>query len=96
MGADDASAALTPTGIRDGHNITVFHNIDFVATFGHQVGTPLTVEVFRGPHLIARAAGPAVATAEGPGLEVNHGPEFAAQPGDCWEGATPDIRRGRV
>jgi hypothetical protein len=62
----DANAALTePGSVRTGHNVSVFHEIDFVATFGHQVGTPLRVEVFRGSHLIARAEGPAVSTPEG-------------------------------
>ncbi|HEX2104343.1 MAG TPA: chitobiase/beta-hexosaminidase C-terminal domain-containing protein [Solirubrobacteraceae bacterium] len=89
----DAHAALTePGSVRAGHNVSVFHEIDFVATFGHQVGTPLRVEVFRGPHLIARAAGPAVSTPEGGGLEVNHGPEGAPVAGDCWSKATADIK----
>jgi hypothetical protein len=89
----DANAALTaPGSVRANHNVSVFHEIDFVATFGHQVGTPLRVDVFRGPHLIARAAGPAVSTPEGGGLEVNHGPETTAGPGDCWSKATADIR----
>jgi hypothetical protein len=89
----DANAALTePGSVRTGHNVSVFHEIDFVATFGHQVGTPLRVEVFRGSHLIARAEGPAVSTPEGGGLEVNHGPEGTPAPGDCWSKATADIR----
>jgi len=89
----DANAALTaPGSVRAGHNVSVFHEIDFVATFGHQVGTPLRVEVFRGPNLIARAEGPAVSTPEGGGLEVNHGPEVVAGPGDCWSKATADIK----
>jgi hypothetical protein len=89
----DANAALTaPGSVRAEHNVTVFHEVDFVATFGHQVGAPLRVEVFRGPHLIARAAGPAASTPEGGGLEVNHGPEGTAGPGDCWANATADIK----
>jgi hypothetical protein len=91
--SSDAEAALTePGSVRTGHNVSVFHEIDFVATFGHQVGTPLRVEVFRGPHLIARAAGPAVSTPEGGGLEVNHGPAGAPAAGDCWANATADIK----
>jgi hypothetical protein len=89
----DANAALTePGSVRTGHNVSVFHEIDFVATFGHQVGTPLKVEVFRGTHRIASAAGAAVNTPEGGGLEVNHGPEVTAGPGDCWSKATADIK----
>ena len=54
-----AVAALVPTmlsttpaegtvvNVAEGHNITVFHNIDFVAVFGYSLGEELTVEVFR-------------------------------------------------
>ena len=89
-----AHAALpAPGSVRAGHNVSVFHEIDFVATFGHQVGTPLRIEVLRGPHVIARAAGNAVSTPEGGGLEVNHGVELASPgPGDCWANATADIK----
>ena len=52
------------------------------------------MDVYRGPHKIASASGPAVDTPEGPGLEVNHGPDGVAVRGDCWEGATPDILPG--
>ena len=92
-----ASASLTGNGVRAGSNITVFHNIDFVAVFGYgPVGQPVTVEVLRDGVLIGSASGPAI-DAEGlPGLEVNHGPEGAAVDGDCWEGHTPDIRPGDV
>lgn len=76
-----------------GHNITVFHNIDFVATFGHAAET-FTVEVRRNGVLIGSSTGPTVDTPEGPGLEVNHGPEGPAVDGDCWVGHTPDIRPG--
>jgi hypothetical protein len=103
-------AALAPTAmstmpaegtvvgeITPGHNVTVFHNIDFVATFGHTAGlTPdeLTVEVRRNGVLIGTSTGPAAGDAPEAGLEVNHGPEGPAGPGDCWEGHTPDIRPG--
>jgi hypothetical protein len=92
-----ATASETGNGVRDGSNITVFHNIDFVAVFGYgPVGSPVTVEVLRGGATIGTATGPAI-DAEGlPGLEVNHGPEGAAVAGDCWEGHTPDIRPGDV
>ena len=83
----------TVVDIAAGHNITVFHNIDFVATFGHAAET-LTVEVRRNGVVIGSTSGPTVDTPEGPGLEVNHGPAGAAQPGDCWVGHTPDIRPG--
>jgi Chitobiase/beta-hexosaminidase C-terminal domain len=65
--------------------------------FGYgPVGSPVTVRVLRRGVVIGSASGPAI-DAEGlPGLEVNHGPEGAARPGDCWEGATPDIKPGDV
>ncbi len=88
-----APAEGTVVDIAPGHNITVFHNIDFVATFGHAAET-LTVEVRRNGVVIGSTSGPTVATPEGPGLEVNHGPEGPAVDGDCWVGHTPDIRPG--
>jgi hypothetical protein len=87
-----ASAAVGPAGIRAGMNITTFHNIDFIGSFGHAAGDPVRVDVIRGGHRIATAAGAAIPV-EG-ALEVNHGPEGAALPGDCWEGGTPDVRPG--
>jgi hypothetical protein len=76
------------------HNITVFHNIDFVATFGHGLGDDLTVEVRRNGVVIGTATGAAAGEAPEIGLEVNHGPEGAPVAGDCFEGGTPDIRPG--
>ena len=58
----------------------------------------MTVTVERNGVLIGTATGAAAdpeAAGVG-GLEVNHGPEAAALPGDCWEGNTPDIRPGDV
>src|SRR3712207_2049605 len=85
-------------GVRPGHNVSVFHNPDFVAAFGYPVGEPLTVEVYRNDVKIGSATGPAVAVNEGlplaGALEVNHGPVGAPQPGDCWTGITPDILPG--
>ena len=97
VAAVPASGTQTGPGVRPGSNITVFHNIDFVAVFGYgPVGRPVTVRVLRRGVVIGSASGPAI-DAEGlPGLEVNHGPEGAARPGDCWEGSTPDIRPGDV
>jgi len=102
-----AVAALVPTmlsgtpaegtvvSVADTHNITVFHNIDFVAVVGYAEGELLTVEVVRNNNVIGTATGAARGDAvEGFGLEVNHGPEGAPLDGDCWEGATPDIRPG--
>ncbi len=91
-----ASATLSGPGVAAGHNITVFHNIDFVAVFGWGLGDTLTVTVQRDGVPIGTATGAAVETPEGPGLEVNHGPAGAPLPGDCWEGHTPDIRPGDV
>ena len=76
------------------HNITVFANIDFVATFGHGLGDTLTVEVRRNGVVIGTATGSAAGEAPEIGLEVNHGPEGAPVAGDCFEGGTPDIRPG--
>ena len=93
--APSASATLVSEfPVPADHNITVFHNIDFVATFGWDLGENLKIEVLRNDVVIGSAEAPAVATAEGNGLEVNHGPEAAAVDGDCWEGHTPDIRPG--
>ncbi len=93
--AGQAWGSLTgPDSVRPGKNITVFHNSDFVAVFGYPVGKRLTVDVYRGPHRIATAFGPAVAAEGSYGLEVNHGPEGPAVQGDCWEGHTPDILPG--
>ena len=81
-------------GVRDGKNITVFGNLDFIAAFGYRVGEQLTVDVYRGDTRIATAFGPAVNTPEGGGLEVNHGPAGTPTQGDCWEHFTPDVRAG--
>ncbi len=87
-------------GVRDNHNVAVFHNLDFVAAFGYPVGDPLKIEVFRGPDLIGTASGPAQDIDEGllltGALEVNHGPEGEAQPGDCWSEplGVPNVRPG--
>jgi hypothetical protein len=85
----------TVVTVADGHNITVFHNIDFVAVVGYAEAEELTVEVVRNGVTIGTATGPARGDAvEGFGLEVNHGPEGAPLAGDCWEGGTPNIRPG--
>jgi hypothetical protein len=84
----------TVVNVANGHNITVFHNLDFVAVFGYTLGEELTVEVFRGQTLIGTATGNAAGEAPEIGLEVNHGPEGVPQPGDCWEGNVPNIRPG--
>ncbi|MEA2289894.1 MAG: hypothetical protein QOD55_1891 [Solirubrobacteraceae bacterium] len=83
--------------IRPGNHILVVHNIDFVGAFGnHTPGETMSIDVYRGDHHVAHAAGPAVAGIEGTtgGLETNHGPEGAPGPGDCWDGGTPDIKPG--
>ncbi|MGH2820680.1 MAG: chitobiase/beta-hexosaminidase C-terminal domain-containing protein [Actinomycetota bacterium] len=92
--APSSSAMPTGSGVRAGKNVAVFHNLDFVAAFGYPIGKPMTVEVFRNGVEIGSATGPAVATPEGGGIEVNHGPEGAPRPGDCWTRTTPDIRPG--
>src|SRR5688500_6889019 len=51
--APSASATLVAAEpIADGRNITVFHNIDFVAAFGWPVGEEITVSVLRNGVLI--------------------------------------------
>jgi hypothetical protein len=84
----------TVVDVNPAHNITVFANIDFVATFGHGLGDELTVEVRRNGVVIGTATGAAAGDAPEIGLEVNHGPEGAPVAGDCFEGGTPDIRPG--
>jgi hypothetical protein len=106
MGVAASVAALAPTAVSTmpaqgtvvdvaaGHNVTVFHNIDFVAVFGHGAGDDVTVQVRRNGVEIGTATGAAAGDAPEIGLEVNHGPEGAPVAGDCWEGHTPDIRPG--
>jgi hypothetical protein len=96
IAAPAANAEVISVG--DGRNVGIFHNIDFIAGFGWQEGLPLTVEVFRNGQRIGSASGPTIAVDEGlplaGALEVNHGPEGAPQPGDCWTNYTPDIMPG--
>ena len=106
MGVAASIAALAPTAVAtmpaegtvkqmsDGHNVTVFSNIDFVAVFGHAAGDAVTVSVLRNGVEIGTATGSAAGDAPEIGLEVNHGPEGTPVAGDCWEGHTPDIRPG--
>ena len=94
VGLAPATATVGPAGIAPGINITVFHNIDFVATFGWTVGEAVTVDVIRNGVTIGSAAGPAIDTPDGGALEVNHGPAGVPQDGDCWTGHTPDVRPG--
>jgi hypothetical protein len=90
--ASPAGADTGPAGVRAGNNLTVFHNIDMIGSFGHTPGEKVQVDLFRGGHRIASVRGSAVSTPDGGALEVNHGPAGAPRPGDCFEGATPDIR----
>jgi hypothetical protein len=94
MALSSTPAQGTVVDVADGHNITVFHNIDFVAVFGYSAGELLTVEVVRNGTTIGTATGPARGEAPEIGLEVNHGPEGAPLAGDCWEGGTPNIKPG--
>jgi hypothetical protein len=86
----------TVVNVGAGHNITVFHNIDFVAVFGYDLGEVLTVQVIRNGNVIGEATGAAAGEAPEIGLEVNHGPEGAPVAGDCWEApfGTPNIGPG--
>jgi hypothetical protein len=83
------AAQAQDANVRPGKNMSVFANIGFVAAVNYALGAPMKVELVREGHVVARASGPAVATAGGPGLEVNHGPVGAPQPGDCWSNFTP-------
>ncbi|HEX2176839.1 MAG TPA: chitobiase/beta-hexosaminidase C-terminal domain-containing protein [Nocardioidaceae bacterium] len=93
-----AIASETGDGVRDGHSIMVMHNIDFIAIAGYADGTELTVEVLRNGVPISTTVAPALpGETEGDfGLEINHGPEAAVRPGDCFAGFTPDVRPGDV
>lgn len=94
IGAQDPANGVS---IRDGNHISVGHNTDFIAAFGsYAPGSTLSIDVYRGAHRIAHAAGPAVSGIEGfsGGLEANHGPAGVPQPGDCWDTVTPDVRPG--
>jgi hypothetical protein len=91
--APAAASAQAPV-VRTGHSVAIFHNLDFVSATGYAVGTPLRVDVLRGPHRIGTAHGITVGTATGPGLEINHGTEGTARQGDCWDRLTPDVRPG--
>jgi hypothetical protein len=97
LGATPAAAQAQDSAVnnvRAGKSVLLFHNTDFVGVFGYAPGSTVRVEVVRGGHVIGAASAPAVQTAAGPGLEVNHGPVGPAQPGDCWENFTPDVRPG--
>lgn len=94
LAAGPAWAGAGPQGIRPGHNVTVFHNIDMIATFGQEPGSQTQVDVIRGEHLIARVPGTAFSSPDGGALEVNHGPVGPPSAGDCFDGATPDVRPG--
>ncbi|MGH8882256.1 MAG: chitobiase/beta-hexosaminidase C-terminal domain-containing protein, partial [Stackebrandtia sp.] len=71
---------------------------DFVTTFGWADGESVTVNVLRDGVQIGTATGAAAdpEASGSSGLEVNHGPEGAPLPGDCWVGNTPDIQPGDV
>ena len=94
MAVSTTPASGTVVQVADTHNITVFHNIDFVAVFGYEPGELLTVQVIRNGTVIGTATGPARGDAPEVGLEVNHGPVGAPLAGDCWEGNVPNIRPG--
>jgi hypothetical protein len=88
------AAQAQDADVRPGKNMSVFANSGFVAAFNYTFGASMSVELVREGHIVSRASGPAVATADGPGLEVNHGPLGAPLPGDCWSNYTPRILPG--
>jgi hypothetical protein len=95
MAISTTPASGTVVQVADTHNITVFHNIDFVAVFGYQPGELLTVQVIRNGTVIGTATGEARGEAPEVGLEVNHGVDIGDPlPGDCWDGNVPNIRPG--
>src|SRR3712207_6415007 len=84
-----ANAAVTV-----GSNISVFPDRDMVGAMGYEVGEQLLIEVLRNGVVVGTTQGAAMETDEGPGIEVNHGPEGTPLPGECWNGFTPDIIGG--
>jgi hypothetical protein len=86
----------TVINVRPGKSISVFHNLDFVAISGYgPFGRDVTVRVLRNGVTIGSVTAPTTFLPGGlAGLEINHGPETAPFPGDCWDGHTPDIRPG--
>lgn len=90
-----ASATVGADGVREGRNITVAHNTDYVAVSGYgPIDRRVTVRVVRRGVTIARVSAPAILHPGGYGLEVNLGVEGVVLPGDCWDGHTADIRPG--
>ncbi len=95
LAAVPASAMVGGHGVREGRNITVAHNIDYVAVSGYgPIDRRVTVRVVRRGVTIARVSAPAILHPGGYGLEVNLGVEGVVLPGDCWDGHTADIRPG--
>jgi hypothetical protein len=88
------AAQAQVANVRPDKNVSVFTNVGFVAALNYAPGSPMNIELLREGHPIARASGPAVATRDGAGLEVNHGPDGAPQPGDCWSNFTPRLQPG--
>lgn len=93
-----AAIAASPAGAQaPAPTLTIFHNLDFIAVGGFADGESLTISVTR-PNLgvVGTVTAPA-REGEVPGefgLELNHGPEAAPLPGDCWDGPVPDILPG--
>jgi hypothetical protein len=89
--AAPAQARVTP-----GHGVTVLANIDMVVASGWEQDDVVTATITRGGRIVGSATGTARAlpAPDGFGLEINHGPAGAPQPGDCWDGHTPDILAG--
>jgi hypothetical protein len=95
VAAVPASATVGEHGVREGRNITVAHNTDYVAVSGYgPIDRRVTVRVVRRGVTVASVSAPAMLHPGGYGLEVNLGVEGGALPGDCWDGYTADIRPG--
>src|SRR5919107_3921892 len=88
------AAQAQVASVRPDKDVSVFANISSVAALNYTLGAPMNIDLVREGHVIARASGPAVATPDGPGLEVNHGPAGAPRPGDCWSNFTPRLQPG--
>lgn len=83
--ASPAQAAVTTVPDLP-RNIVVFPERDFLVLEGYPAGIPVTVEVVRSGVVIGQAE---VLTGSGAeSAEINH------PGGDCWLGATPDLRAG--
>lgn len=92
-----APASATHAQSQSTHNLSIFHNLDFVAVSGFDDGDKLTIAVDRpgvGQIASLRADARPGEAAGDFGLELNHGPAGDPELGDCWTNYVPDILPG--